>query len=72
MDWCKGLKYSTNRKKNPRCALGPQRGTFKNKGSSRMCDGCCDGRQHGADYVEEICPLVFTACGSHTNSLLLG
>lgn len=23
-----------------------------------MCDGCCDGRQDGADNVHDIAPLV--------------
>ena len=30
-----------------------------------MCDGCCDGRQDGADDVEYICPLVFSSGGCH-------
>ena len=60
MDWCTRPKYSTNRQKIPRCALGPQRGIAMNKGRSRMCDGCCDGRQDGANKVHYIAPLGFS------------
>lgn len=68
MDWCKGQEFSTKRKKIPRCVLRLQRGIAMNKGRSRMCDGCCDGRQYGAYDVQNICPLVFSSGCCHTSS----
>lgn len=71
MDWCKGKEFPTNRKKIPRCVLGPQRGIVMNKGMSRMCDGCSDGRQNGANYIQNICPSVFSSFVCHMLSQLI-